>query len=191
MNLRVVIMLACISLLTTAVTRSNDKIDPTNYVEYLASHGGSSWRGRAPVDSSVLAVNDERLELKVIVKSDRFDSGHLMRDGLASATVFESKTYPDIVFTTSVKANVLGDYIQQIHVTGTLAMHGTIKEVTALVNLERDKTRLLATGTLEVKLSEYHMIRPSVAGFPINDVVTVKFNIELNAEQLEQVSTYL
>ena len=67
MNLRVAIILACISLLTVAVTRTNNKIDPTNYAEYQASHGGSSWRGRAPVDHSVL-IKDERLELNVVVE---------------------------------------------------------------------------------------------------------------------------
>jgi polyisoprenoid-binding protein YceI len=191
MNLRVVIILGIIGLLTTAVTRSNDQLDPANYVEYQASHGGSSWRGKAPVGHITVSVKDQRLRLKVIVKSDDFNSGHLMRDGLASAVVFESKTYPDIVFTASVNASVLGDDVQQIHLIGTLLMHGVSKEVTAFVNLERTKTQLLATGMLEVKLSEYHMTRPSVAGLPINDVVTVKFNVELDAEQIEQTSTYL
>ena len=114
-----------------------------------------------------------------------------MRDGWASAVVFESNTYPDITFTASVKASVLDNHVEQLHLTGTLAMHGVTKEVTALVNLERYKTHLLATGTLEIKLSEYHMTRPSVAGFPINDDVTVKFTIELELEQIEQVSSYL
>jgi polyisoprenoid-binding protein YceI len=190
MNLRVVIMLSMIGLLTIAVTRSNDQLDPKNYVEYQVSHGGSSWRGRAPVDYIVSAV-EGRLELNVIVKSNDFDSGNLMRDGLASAVVFESKTYPDIVFTASANASVLDNDVRQVQLTGTLAMHGVSKEVTALVNLERYKTHLLVTGTLEVKLSDYHMTRPSVAGFPINDAVVVKFSIELDAEQIEQVSTYL
>jgi polyisoprenoid-binding protein YceI len=181
MNLRVVIMLTCISLLTMAVMRTNSAIDPTNYVEYQASHGGSTWRGRAPVDHSVLAVEGERLELKAVIKPERFNSGNLMRDGLASATVFESKSHPDIVFTSSVNASVLHNDVQQIPLIGTLAMHGITKEIAAPVNLERNKTRLLVTGTLEVKLSDYQMMRPSVAGFPINDSVVVKFNIELRA----------
>jgi polyisoprenoid-binding protein YceI len=187
MNFRIAMMLACISLLTTAVTRTNSRIDPTNYVEYLASHGGSSWRGRAPVDRSVLAVEGERLELKVVVKANNFDSGNLMRDGLASAVVFESRTNPDIVFVASVNANVLDDDTRQTRLTGTLLMHGMTKEVSTLVNLERNETRLLATGTLEVRLSEYQMKRPSVAGYPIDDGVMVKFTIELDPEQLGQV----
>jgi polyisoprenoid-binding protein YceI len=188
MNLRIVIMLSIIGFLTMAVTRSNNQLDPTNYVEYQASHGGASWRGRAPADYNVL-VDGDWLELNVIVRPDRFDSGHLMRDGLASATVFESKTYPDIVFTTLLKASTLGDDVQELHLTGTLSMHGVTKEITALVTLVRNNQQLLATGTLEVKLSEYNMTHPMVAGSPINDDVTVKFNIELDSEQLGHISS--
>jgi polyisoprenoid-binding protein YceI len=187
MNLRVAIMVACLSLLTLAVTRNNHQLDPTNYLEYQASHGGSSWRGRAPVNHVAVRTKDEWLELNVIVKPAQFDSGHLMRDGLASALVFESKTYPDIVFTASVNVGVLEDDLQQIHLTGTLTMHSITKEVTTLINLEWYKTHLLATGLLEIKLSDYHMTRPLVAGFPIDDVVTITFTIELDSEQIEQV----
>jgi polyisoprenoid-binding protein YceI len=191
MNLRIVIMLSMIALLTIAVTRSNNQLAPTSYVEYQASHGGSSWRGRAPIDRVAVSTKDERLELNVIVKSNRFDSGHLMRDGLASATVFESKTYPEITFTASVNVGVLNDDVQQVHLTGTLSMHGVTKEITVPVNLGRKSKQHFVTGTLEVKLSEYYMKRPMVAGSAINDDVTVMFNIKLDSEQMGQVSSYL
>lgn len=189
MNLRAVVTLALFGLLNLAVTRSHP-FDSTSYVDYRASHGGASWRGLAPVDFNVVTVEGGRLELKAVVKSASFDSGNLMRDGLASAVVFESTIYPDIIFTASVDTTALTDDIQQINVTGTLLMHGVMKEIATVVTLERDNTRLRATGTFEVRLRDYQMTRPLIAGSPISDTVTVTFTIEFELEQIECVLSY-
>lgn len=179
MKRHIIMVLVYLGFSTLPLTRNSKQLDPENFVTYQASHGGSSWHGRAPIDEMVLEPNGDWLELTLLVNPAHFDSGNLMRDGLASATVFESKTYPFVTFTTSIKPSVLNDDIQQLKVQGVLTMHGMAKEIIVLVNLERDGSRLTATGTFEVKLSDFHMTRPRVAGFLVNDDVTVYFNVGL------------
>jgi polyisoprenoid-binding protein YceI len=135
------------------------------------------WCARA---GNVFAENiqTEWLELEVVLNPARFDSNNLVRDGLASATVFESKQYPGIVFAASSEMIKLPDEVQTIDLEGTLFMHGVAKDLVIPVRLEPHNDNVLATGTFAINLSDYNMARPRVGKLFVNDEITITFRIE-------------
>jgi polyisoprenoid-binding protein YceI len=172
-------LLAVASLTTVNV---NNHIEPKNYLEYIVSHGGVSFSGRAPTEHVALSFEDKGLELEVVVNPTRFDSNNLMRDGLARAAVFETQMYPRIVFTAAAELTALE--AQQLELAGTLYMHGGAKDVTIPVRLKHDQQTVTATGTFAVKLSDYNMKRPQVGGLFINDEVSITFSISATLDEV-------
>jgi polyisoprenoid-binding protein YceI len=179
-HLTMLLALFAVASLTAANVHS--QLEPQNYLEYIVSHGGVSFSGRAPIEHVALSFEDKGLELSVVVNPALFDSNHLIRDGLAIATVFENKVYPRIVFTASSDLTALE--AQQLELAGTLYMHGVAKDVTIPVRLEHGEQTVTATGTFAVKLSDYNMKRPQVGGLLINDEVNITFSISATLDEV-------
>jgi polyisoprenoid-binding protein YceI len=178
-HLTLLLTLVAVASLTAANVHS--ELEPQSYIEYQVSHGGVRFTGHAPVESVALSFEDKSLELSVVVNPALFDSDNLMRDGFASATVFETKIYPRIVFTASSDFTALET--QQLELAGTLYMHGVAKDVTIPVRLEHDKQTVTATGTFAVKLSDYKMKRPPVGGLFIENEVSITFSISATLDE--------
>lgn len=179
-HLTMLLTLFAVASLTTANVSS--QIEPQNYLEYIISHGGVSFSGRAPIDHVALSFEDKGLELSVVVNPALFDSNNLMRNGLASATVFENKVYPRIVFTASSVLTALE--AEEFELAGTIFMHGVAKDVVIPVRLEHDEQTVTATGTFAVKLSDYKMKHPQVGGLFVNDEVSISFSISATLEEV-------
>jgi polyisoprenoid-binding protein YceI len=178
-HLTMLLTLFAVASLTTANISS--RLEPQNYLEYIVSYGGVSFTGRAPVESVALSFEDRGLELIVVVNPALFDSNHLIRDGFASATVFEHKVYPRIVFTASSDLTALET--QQLELADTLYMHGVAKDVMIPVRLEHSEDTITATGTFAVKLSDYNMRRPQIGKQWVEDEVSVNVSITTKLDE--------
>jgi polyisoprenoid-binding protein YceI len=179
-HLTMLLTLFAVASLTTAnVSR---QLEPQSYIEYQVSHGGIRFTGRAPVETVDLSTKDEGLELQVVINPARFDSNNLVRDGLASATVFETKRYPRIVFTAFSDLTIVD--AEQIELEGTLFMHGVANEVRIPVRLEHEDDTITATGTLAVKLSDYHMQRPQVGKLLIDEEIRITFSFNTTLDNV-------
>lgn len=182
MKRHLTMLLTLVAVASLTVANVHNQLEPQNYLEYQVSHGGVSFTGRAPVEMIALSIKDERLVLQVVVNPARFDSNNLMRDGFARATVFETKIYPKIVFTTSSDLTALE--AQQLELAGTLSMHGVAKDVVIPVRLEHDEQTIMATGTFAVKLSDFNMKRPQVGKVFIEDEISITFSLTTTLDEV-------
>ena len=64
-----------------------------------------------------------------------------------------------------------------IVLAGTLTMHGVSRPLELPVSVERTGGSLRATGSFEVRLSDYDMTRPDLFGIKVNDEVSISFDV--------------
>jgi polyisoprenoid-binding protein YceI len=159
-------------------------LNPESFVDYDASDPNATWTGRAPISRLEFTLNPQRLtgsSLTIAVKSGDFSSGNFIRDTNARLTVFESNTYPEIVFvSTKVRADAdaLGDgESREVTLTGDLTMHGVTQELETIVTLTRGGNTVTATGSLEVTYTDFEMKQPTLFTVVVNPTVVIRFNI--------------
>ena len=183
--------LAWLLLLTLPLllaTRYAVTLTPESTVTYQAMDSRDSWTGQAPVESLNLIFDDANLRnsaLEISVNPGKFDSGNFIRDANARRAVFETGTYPEISFVaTGLRTNPITlpatlpvGTTRTIVLAGTLTMHGVSRPLELPVSVERTGGSLRATGSFEVRLSDYEMTRPDLFGIKVNDEVTISFDV--------------
>jgi polyisoprenoid-binding protein YceI len=157
-------------------------LNPESAVEYEANDQNDRWTGRAPVSRLEFTLATESLrdsELTVAVKPGEFNSGNFFRDTNASRTVFETGTYPEIIFVSKriqTDAPSLSEgESREVTLAGDLTMHGVTKEIDTVVTLTRTGNTVTATGGFEVKLSDYGMKAPTLLNIVVDENVVVRF----------------
>jgi polyisoprenoid-binding protein YceI len=171
-------------LLTLVQAQVTVTLNPESFVEYDASDPNATWTGRAPVSRLEFTLNPEKLadsSLTIAVKSGDFSSGNFIRDTNARLTVFESNTYPEIVFVSKkvrADADTLADgESRQVTLTGDLTMHGVTQELETVVTLARGGNTVTATGSLEVNYTDFGMKQPTLFTVVVNPTVVIRFNV--------------
>lgn len=177
-------ILALALLLALVLAQSNVTLSPESFVEYDARDQNAQWTGRAPVSRLEFTLNTESLrdsELSIAVKPGDFSSGNIFRDTNANRTLFETGTYPEIVFVSKriqADAQTLADgESREINLTGDLTMHGVTKEIQTVVTLARTGNTITATGGFEVKLTDFGMKPPTLFNIVVDENVVVRFNV--------------
>jgi polyisoprenoid-binding protein YceI len=159
-------------------------LSPESFVEYDASDANATWTGRAPVSRLEFTLNTEQLgdsSLTIVVNPGDFSSGNIFRDTNARRTLFETTTYPEIVFVVkSIRAEtdtLLDGETREVTLTGDLTMHGVTKELETVASLTRTGSTVTATGGFEVTYTEFGMRQPTLFAVVVNDTVTIRFNV--------------
>jgi polyisoprenoid-binding protein YceI len=159
-------------------------LNSESFVEYDAKDQNAAWTGRAPVSRLEFTLNPENLpdsSLTIALEPDNFSSGNFIRDTNADRTLFETGTYPEIVFVSKrIQADVptlVDGESRELNLAGDLTMHGVTNEVQTVVTLSRTGNTVTASGSFEVKLTDYSMRQPELFGVVVEDVVVVRFNV--------------
>ena len=181
---RRLLALLALALLAPARAQVTAALEPGSTVTYRAADPRGSFEGRAPVEGLELrfdpaAPQDARL--RVVVRPERFDSGIFIRDVNAQRTVFETGTYPEASF---VLRRAEGPALPEagsvrLALSGDLTLHGVTRAITTEVLLEREGERVRASGSFELRLSDYGVRRPSFLFWTVDDRVAISFALEL------------
>lgn len=169
--------------LTLAFAQNAVTLNPESFVEYDARDQNAQWTGRAPVSrlEFTLAENLTDSGLTIAVRPDDFSSGNFIRDTNADRTVFEIGKFPEIVFVSRrIQTDVtpLADGAsREVSVTGDMTMHGVTKELETVVTLTQTGNTITATGSFEVKLTDFGMRQPDLFGVLVEDNVVVRFSV--------------
>jgi polyisoprenoid-binding protein YceI len=183
---RFVLLFLFLTLVQAQVTIT---LNPESFVEYDASDANATWTGRAPISRLEFSLNPERLadsSLTIAVRPEDFSSGNFIRDTNARLTVFESNTYPEIMFV-STKVRAEADTLEdgesrEVTLTGDLTMHGVTQELETVVTLTRAGNTVIATGSLEVNYTDFEMKQPTLFTVVVNPTVVIRFNVMGNVQ---------
>ena len=145
-------------------------------ITYTASDPRDTWQGVAPLADVTLTELPDGLAVTATLEPGRFDSGNFARDGNARFTVFNTGEFPTATLEGTLPlpaplraAAASGETTATF--SGTLSLHGVVREVSFPVTVVRDGARADASGTFTVLLSDYGMTRPSLFGTLVNDRV--------------------
>src|SRR5262245_17044843 len=121
------------------------------------------------VEASSLVVTDK------ISDKDRQTIEQEMRD-----QVLEAGKYPEITFnSTKIEATKNPDGQYQGKIWGDLTLHGVTHNIPINAQLTFDSKTLRARGEFSLKMSDYGIKAPSVAGGTITVKDTLKFNFNI------------
>ena len=151
-------------------------------VSYTASDPQGTWQGVAPLGSVALTQSPQGLAVTATLEPGRFDSGNFARDGNARFTVFDTGEFPTATLQGTLPlpaplraAKASGKTTATF--TGTLSLHGVVREVSFPITVVRNGARADASGTFAVLLSDYGMTRPSLFGTTVNDRVDLSVKL--------------
>ena len=121
------------------------------------------------VRADSLSVTDK------VSDSDRQTIEKTMRDD-----VLETGKYPDITFkSTKIEATKTADGSYQAKIWGDLTLHGVTHNVLISSQLTFDSKSVRARGEFSLKMTEYSIKPPSVAGGTIKVKDTLKFTFNI------------
>ncbi len=96
--------------------------------------------------------------------------------------VLETAKYPEITFnSTKIEASKTPDGQYQTKIWGDLTLHGVTRSALITAQLAFDSKSLRARGEFPLKMTEYNIKPPSVAGGTINVKDTLKFTFDIVA----------
>ena len=174
------IVLSCLLLFASMSFGVTPKLD-SSFVSYRASTPSHGWEAKAPIKRLDLHFDDALgASFEVVVGANAFKSGNFARDVNANKTVFETATYPDIVFRAENLRVDLSKDSQTLSVPGELELHGVMKRLRVPVSLKRGGGLLRASGSFEVLLSDFDMKRPGLFGDVVEDEVNINFEVVLS-----------
>ena len=145
-------------------------------ITYTASDPRDTWQGVAPLADVTLTELPDGLAVTATLEPGRFDSGNFARDGNARFTVFNTGEFPTATLEGTLPlpaplraAAASGEATATF--SGTLSLHGVVREVSFPLTVVRDGARADASGTFAVLLSDYGMTRPNLFGTTVDDRV--------------------
>jgi polyisoprenoid-binding protein YceI len=111
-------------------------------------------------------------QIKVSAAISSFDSKNSSRDSHAMEMV-EAMKYPTVDFSSSVVKPEGDGYL----VSGNLTFHGITRPVSFHVTPKSAAGKVEIIGEFAVKLSDYKVERPSLLFVPIEDKLTIRFDL--------------
>ena len=155
-------------------------------VVYEARDALATGSGRAPLDEVELQLDPDDLgTLRVVARvlPATFDSGNLLRDRRARATVFEVDEHPVATLAGSATAQARGQRIapgetRGVDLIAELTLHGVTLPYPIVVTLARPPLGVAAPWRAEaefvVSLTAHGMRRPSLLGLVTDDEVRLR-----------------
>ena len=160
-----------------------------SYIEYTGyvNERDHNFVAKANPNSLTLSYNPEafnqNFSLDITALANDFDSGNWFRDQNGRRTVFETKKFPEIRFSSQ---NLT---LQEITETGlqsaTLAGQLTVKDipldVSVPITLDSQDGELTVDGSFTVLLSDFDIKRPSALGDVVDEDILIGFHIVIGA----------
>ena len=129
----------------------------------------------APASLHLRILADSLTVTDKVSDSDRQTIEKTMRE-----QVLESGKYPEITFnSTKIEATKNSDTQYQARIWGDLTLHGVTHNVLINAQLTFDYKTLRARGEFSLKMTDYSIKPPSVAGGTITVKDTLKFNFNI------------
>ena len=156
--------LAFLPALSDAVGRTSSVSG--NVVVSKTSDGYSVTTGSLTVDVSTLTSDRE------------------MRDRRIHRMGLESDTYPTATFTLTkpvvISTAAAEGQRAKLNATGDLTIHGSTRNVTIPITVQRNGNRIEAAGSISFPFAEFGMTPPSIGGFvTVQDNATMEFDLHL------------
>jgi len=160
-----------------------------SYIEYTGyvNERDHNFVARANPNTLTLSYSpdslDQNFSLEITALANDFDSGNWFRDQNGRRTVFETKKYPELKFTSQSLSLDTDAENQAGTIEGQITIKEIVKEVSVPVTILLEDSKLVVDGEFSVLLSEFEINRPSAIGDVVDDDILIAFHIELNSEQ--------
>jgi polyisoprenoid-binding protein YceI len=164
-------------------TRSTVRFDAraTGHTVHGISHQVS---GKVIFDPENLS---REAEVSFKVESVTLDTGNKSRDKKMRESHLDTARYPVIAFHSSKVAAIAptlrAEETQEMQVTGTLALHGTEKQISFPVKAVRHGEELVVTGETSLKMTDYGIPIPGFLFMKVKDEVKVMFEVVAKPSQ--------
>ena len=169
----VTLLLVCMEGFSQNLKLPNDKKNSS--ITYSMKHPLHEWDGVSREVSSILvtdAAKSALLQVAVRAKLATFDSKNANRDS-HMIEVAEGLKFPDVTFSSS-EINLTDD---KFTAKGNMIFHGVTRPVSITGTLTRQKDKLIFSGDLKVKLTEFGIEPPSLLGLVTEDEFLVRFEL--------------
>lgn len=137
--------------------------------------------GRTDAVTGSLTISDTAITAaQITVQVDQIASDNGQRDRQFTGRIMDTSHYPTATFMLTepieYDAALASDTDATLSVTGELTLHGTTKDVTFPITVQRTDSGLAATGALDITYQDYGIDNPSVGGFvSVGDSGTIEF----------------
>ena len=160
-----------------------------SYIEYTGyvNERDHDFVAKANPNSLALTYNpesfDQSFSLEITALANDFDSGNWFRDQNGRRTVFETKKFPEIKFSSQnlVLEGVTESGLQPATLTGQLTVKDVSLDVSVPITLNSENQKLIVDGSFTVLLSDFGIKRPSAIGDVVDDDILLAFHIELSS----------
>lgn len=138
--------------------------------------------GRTDQVSGTAEVADGALttaEVEVDVASIATDSDR--RDGYFTGTAMRASEHPTATFTLTEPVTVpeLGEDPVEVEASGELELVGQAREVTATIQVVRDREEVAASGSIDVAFEDWGIEAPDLGFVQVEDTGQVEFLVQL------------
>lgn len=165
--------LACLAL-SAAPAKTYEAIPGESTLQYLLKHPMHKVRGVSKEFRATVDLSSDTVTSKIRVAADvsSFDSGNSNRDSHALEAVHSIK-HPRVEFV-SESVRKEGD---KYRVAGNLTFHGVTRPIDFLVTPKVEGGKVNVKGGFAIKLSDYRVKRPSLMFVPVEDKLTIEFDL--------------
>jgi polyisoprenoid-binding protein YceI len=164
-------------------------VDKTGLFSGLGGHehnvSAPAFSGRVtlapddPSENQVFVTFDARA-LRVMPEGEPPDDVAPVQETMLGPKVLDAARYPTIRFTSRrIAVRPVSAGKLEAHVEGVLELHGTVRNMNLLVQVESSSDRLVATGETTLKQSDFKIDPVSAAGgtVKVKDELTVKLRL--------------
>lgn len=160
-----------------AAGRTKLVIDKTrSTATYTMKHPMHTWDGVSRDVNGALIYNADTKQIEnvaIVVKVASFDTKNANRDSHA-IEVLDGIKYPTVSFTAQdIRSNPDGT----LAIVGKLTFHGVTRPLTIQATRQETTDGFRVEGTFPISLTDYQIEKPSLMMVPVEDVMTMKFNL--------------
>jgi polyisoprenoid-binding protein YceI len=160
-------------------------------VRFDAQATGHTVHGISHQVSGKVIFDPENLsrkaEVSFKVEAATLDTDNKSRDKKMRESHLDTARYPVIAFQSSKVAAIAptlrAEETQEMQVTGTLALHGTEKQISFPVKAVRHGDELVVTGETSLKMTDYGIPIPGFLFMKVKDEVKVMFEVVAKPSQ--------
>jgi len=176
--------LAVLAAAATAAHADDFTVTPgkPNLVVFTSKAQVESFQGKTSKLSGHINVNPsnvgDSVSVELHVDLASLDTGIAKRNGHMRENHLETAKYPEAVFTGATVLSpahaALSGKPVAFDVTGTFALHGVTRRLTAHADVTRSGNKLAFTATFQVSLADYAIPRPQFLFLKLADTQELK-----------------
>jgi polyisoprenoid-binding protein YceI len=176
-----IISLFAIGLFGTAFTVSDPEIfvTRTGHVRFFSHTSIEDIEANSHQVSSSINTATGELAFVLLMKSFEFEKAKMQED--FNTDYLETDEFPKSSFkgritdVSAINFSQAGTY--NADVTGDLRIHGVTRSITAKATLTVGNDQIIGTSKIQVRLADYNVSGPSIAGGSIAEVIEVDIHM--------------